>query len=143
MDSPSRSLDNALTMCPTCKEPLIVFELDGVEIDRCLRCSGTWLDSGEIGQLARMRKGLPDRLDAAISQAGEGKKGERRCVRCSAKMRLIRVNDVDIDRCPRGHGLWFDRSEMESLIASSHGGDGGAMVRLLGELRPAKERKGD
>jgi Zn-finger nucleic acid-binding protein len=130
-------------MCPVCKEPLIVFELDGVEIDRCLRCSGTWLDSGEILQLARLRNGLPDRLEAAITQAGEGRKSERPCVRCSAKMREIQVNAVDIDRCPRGHGLWFDRSEMETLIASSQGGEGGAMVRLLGELRPARDKKGD
>jgi len=142
MDSSRRSLDNALDMCPVCKEPLIVFELDGIEIDRCLRCSGTWLDSGEILQLARMRDGLPDRLDAVIAQAGDGKKTERPCVRCSAKMREIQVNTVDIDRCPRGHGLWFDRSEMESLIASSQGGDGGAMVRFLGELRPAQDKKG-
>jgi len=129
-------------MCPACNEPLVVFELDGVEIDRCLRCSGTWLDSGEIGQLARMRKGLPDRLDAAISQAGEGTKGERRCVRCSAKMRLVTLERIEIDRCPRGHGLWFDRNEMESLIAAFRGGDGGAMARFLGELRPGKETKG-
>lgn len=130
-------------MCPVCKEPLIVFELDGVEIDRCLRCSGTWLDSGEISQLARMRHGLPDRLDAVISQAGEGKKSERRCVRCSARMREIQVNAVDIDRCPRGHGLWFDRSEMETLIAAPQGGEGGAMARFLGELRPSRDKKGD
>jgi Zn-finger nucleic acid-binding protein len=130
-------------MCPVCKEPLIVFELDGVEIDRCLRCSGTWLDAGEILQLARMRNGLPDRLEAAITQAGEGRKSERLCVRCSARMREIQVNSVDIDRCPRGHGLWFDRSEMETLIASPQGGEGGAMVRLLGELRPARDKKGD
>jgi len=130
-------------MCPACKEPLIVFELDGVEIDRCLRCAGTWLDAGEILQLARMQGGLPDRLDAVISQAGEGRKGHRQCVRCSAKMHEIQVNGVDIDRCPRGHGLWFDRSEMETLIASSKTGEGGAMVRLFGELRPAPDKKGD
>jgi len=121
---------------------MVVFELDGVEIDRCLRCSGTWLDAGEIGQLARLRNGPPDGLDAAITRAGDGKKGERRCVRCSAKMSIIQVNGVDIDRCPRGHGLWFDRSEMETLIASSRGSEGGAMVRLLGELRPSKDKKG-
>jgi Zn-finger nucleic acid-binding protein len=129
-------------MCPACKEPLVVFELDGVEIDRCLRCSGTWLDAGEIYQLARLRQGLPDRLDAVISQAGDGTKGERRCVRCSAKMRVIKVHDVDIDRCPRGHGLWFDRSEMETLIAAPQGDEGGAMVRFLGELRPSRDKKG-
>ena len=142
MDTPGASLDNAFDMCPECKEPLVVFELDGVEIDRCLRCSGTWLDAGEILQLTRLRNGAPDRLEAAISQQGDGRKDDRHCVRCSAKMRVITVNAVEIDRCPRGHGLWLDRSEMETLIASFQGGDGGAMARLLGELRPSRDKKG-
>ncbi len=128
-------------MCPACKEPMVVFELDGVEIDRCLKCSGTWLDAGEIDQLARL-EGTPDRLSAAVAAAGAGKKGERRCVRCSAKMQVVTVENIEIDRCPRGHGLWFDQNEMESLIGAVRGGEGGAMARFLGELRPGKERKG-
>src|SRR5262249_52273907 len=120
---------------------MVVFELDGVEIDRCLRCAGTWLDAGEIDQLARLEGGAPDRMSAAVAKAGGGKKGERRCVRCSAKMRLVTVENVEIDRCPRGHGLWFDRNEMETLIAAFRGGDGGAVARFLGELHP-KDRKG-
>jgi Zn-finger nucleic acid-binding protein len=132
MDTRRQSLDNALRMCPACKEPMVVFELDGVEIDRCLKCAGTWLDSGELGRLS----GASDRLGAAIAAAAAGgRKDERRCVRCSAKMDIVKVNTVDIDRCPRGHGLWFDRSEMETLIAGS---DGSAMARFLGELQPKK-----
>jgi Zn-finger nucleic acid-binding protein len=53
---------------------MIVFELDGVEIDRCLRCAGTWLDAGEIDQLARLRSGAPDRLSAAIVRGDDGRK---------------------------------------------------------------------
>src|SRR2546430_2564408 len=115
-------------MCPACKEAMVVFELDGVEIDRCLRCSGTWLDAGEIDQLARMQGGADDRLGAAIAKADAGKKGERRCLRCSARMRVVLVEGLEIDRCPRGHGLWFDRNEMETLIAAFRGGDGDAMA---------------
>jgi Zn-finger nucleic acid-binding protein len=129
-------------MCPACKEPMIVFELDGVEIDRCLRCSGTWLDAGEIDQLARLQSCAADRLGDKIAKAGDGKKGERRCVRCSARMRVVMVDKTEIDRCPRGHGLWFDRNEMETLIAAPSEGDGGAMARFLGELHPGKSRKG-
>ena len=121
---------------------MVVFELDGVEIDRCLRCSGTWLDAGEIGRLAGLREGGPDRLGDAIAKAGDGRKGDRRCVRCSAAMRVVTVDKTEIDRCPRGHGLWFDRDEMETLIAAYPGGDGGAMARFLGELDPSKPRKG-
>lgn len=118
---------------------MVVFELDGVEIDRCLRCAGTWLDAGEIDQLARLGGAAPDRLTAAIAQADGGRKGERRCLRCSARMRIVTLQTVDVDRCPRGHGLWFDRSEMESVIASFHEG---AMARFLGELDPSKSKKG-
>jgi len=117
----------------------VVFELDGVEIDRCLRCGGTWLDDGEIDQLARLAGGAPDPLQAAIAAAGGGKPGERRCVRCSGKMMLVTVQDVELDRCPSGHGLWFDRSEMETLIAASK--DGGA-AKVLGDLHPTKPNKG-
>ena len=38
-------------MCPLCHEPLVAFELDGVEIDRCVDCGGVWLDAGELESL--------------------------------------------------------------------------------------------
>jgi Zn-finger nucleic acid-binding protein len=121
---------------------MVVFELDGVEIDRCLRCGGTWLDDGELDHLARVGGVATDPLEKALSGADAGKKGQRRCARCSAKMRVVTLEKIEIDRCPRGHGLWFDRNEMETLIATFQGGDGGAMARLLGELHPGKQRKG-
>jgi len=51
----------------------------------------------------------------------------------------VTVQDVELDRCPSGHGLWFDRSEMETLIAASK--DGGA-AKVLGDLHPTKPNKG-
>jgi Zn-finger nucleic acid-binding protein len=116
-------------MCPACNEPLIVFELDGVEIDRCLKCGGTWLDDGELDHLARSGGARSDPLEAAISGADTGRSGDRRCVRCSSKMRLLTVQTVDIDRCPRGHGTWFDRSELEAILAAHK--DGG-LAKFLG-----------
>ena len=127
-------------MCPACKEPLVVFELDGVEIDRCLKCGGTWLDDGEIDQLTRLAGGLPDPLGAAIAAAGDGRPGNRRCVRCSATMRLVTVQTVELDRCPRGHGLWFDKNEMESLIAVTKDG---VAAKVFSELRPTPSKKGE
>ena len=139
MDTIHQSLDNAFPMCPACKEPMVVFELDGVEIDRCLKCAGTWLDAGELERLAG---GAPDRLAAAIAGAAVARKDDRRCARCSARMDVLKVQNVDIDRCPRGHGLWFDKNEMETLIAAFQAGDGGAMARFLGEFHPDKSKKG-
>jgi Zn-finger nucleic acid-binding protein len=129
-------------MCPACTEPLGVFELDGVEIDRCLRCAGTWLDAGEIDQLSRLHGASARGLSAAIGHADGQKPGDRRCVRCSKKMRIVTIHGVEIDRCPRGHGLWFDRSEMETLIASFREGEGAAVGHFLGEFHPPGHRKG-
>ena len=38
--------------CPHCEEPLVAYELNGVEIDHCLTCRGTWLDAGELEQIS-------------------------------------------------------------------------------------------
>jgi Zn-finger nucleic acid-binding protein len=126
-------------MCPACQEPLIVFELDGVEIDRCLKCGGTWLDSGEFSQLARYGRGTDDPFEKALAAAGLGRTGDRRCVRCSTKMKVASVQTVDIDRCPRGHGHWFDANEIEALLAANK--DGG-LAKFLGQFQPAKPAKG-
>lgn len=37
--------------CPVCKEPMIVLELNEVEIDYCSSCRGIWLDAGELALL--------------------------------------------------------------------------------------------
>jgi Zn-finger nucleic acid-binding protein len=40
--------------CPACREHLAILEIDGIEIDRCRRCGGVWLDPGEY-DAARIR----------------------------------------------------------------------------------------
>ena len=42
--------------CPVCKEPMIVLELDEVEIDYCTSCGGIWLDAGELDLLIEDEK---------------------------------------------------------------------------------------
>lgn len=34
-------------VCPQCTEPLESQRVEGVEIDRCVKCKGVWLDAGE------------------------------------------------------------------------------------------------
>ena len=43
---------NTFSMCPVCRRPMVAFELEGVEIDRCVGCEGTWLDAGELEVIA-------------------------------------------------------------------------------------------
>ena len=134
MDLPGASLDNVPeAMCPACSEPLVVYELEGVEIDHCLKCRGTWLDAGELQQIAELAGAAPGPLEKALAEDGGEKRGDRRCVRCAGKLRVRKVAGVEVDRCPRGHGLWLDRGEMKSLVSSFEGEDG-AVAKFFGDL---------
>jgi Zn-finger nucleic acid-binding protein len=125
---------------------LIAFELEGVEIDHCLGCGGTWLDAGELDAIAE-RSGAPSgAFSAALREAGAGRRGERRCPRCRKRLRVVRVargtvdggamegGVVDLDHCPRGHGYWLDRGEVEAVIRIFHDGEGAAVGHFFSDL---------
>jgi Zn-finger nucleic acid-binding protein len=122
--------------CVACKEPMIVLELDQIEIDHCLECGGIWLDSGELESLLEN----PQKAEEFIAKAGEAGKSQktkRKCPICSKRMLEIAVGSdrlVYIDRCPDNHGLWFDRGELEDVIKILEGDDGGKVVNLLREM---------
>jgi len=45
------------------------------------------------------------------------------CPKCSAGMEVIIFQGIEIDRCKRCHGLWFDRMEKEQLKNLQGAGD--------------------
>jgi hypothetical protein len=47
-----RVLAVARERCPKCGAPLVVVHYRNVEIDKCSRCGGIWLDMGELERLA-------------------------------------------------------------------------------------------
>jgi Zn-finger nucleic acid-binding protein len=134
-----RALWNMAT-CPDCHEPLAIFELHGVEIDRCLACGGTWLDAGELERIGEREGEEPGELSRVLAAAKTGKSGVRRCPRCRARLRTASVGGrgdapaVEIDRCPRSHGFWFDRGEMETLIRAFETGEEGGVARFFSNL---------
>lgn len=105
--------------CVTCNQPLIVLELQEVEIDYCLACGGIWLDAGEIELL------LDDRREADILLQHLGSTpdrfvGKRKCPICLKKMEIVSIGSdmkVQIDRCRDNHGLWFDRGELTEVLS--------------------------
>jgi Zn-finger nucleic acid-binding protein len=125
-------------MCPQCGEPLVTFELEGIETDHCVACGGTWLDAGELEEIAERSGGGAEKLREALKAAGESKHGARKCVRCSAKLTGVKFGTVDLDRCPYGHGLWFDKGEVVHVVNSN----GGEVAGFLKDMFKA-ELKGD
>jgi len=47
-----RVLAVAKGRCPKCGAQLVVVPYRGIEIDKCSRCQGIWLDTGELEQVA-------------------------------------------------------------------------------------------
>ena len=128
---------NTLSTCPVCRKPMVAFELDGVEIDRCVECGGTWLDAGELEIIAETAGAVRGALFEAMKNAKGQRHGRRRCPRCSRKLRVIEMGTgktIEIDRCPEGDGLWFDRGEMEAFMASFEEGEEGAVARFFADF---------
>lgn len=126
------------SQCPVCETPLVILELRGTEIDHCLQCKGTWLDAGELAEIAEAagcsQVGL---LRETLRGARPSQKGtKRRCPRCLARLESVRIGEgrgVEIDRCPKGHGLWFDSGEMHGMISAFSEGEEGAVSRFFAD----------
>ena len=43
--------------CPRCDGRLKEMAYEGIQIDRCTKCNGIWLDAGEMEQLTRKEEG--------------------------------------------------------------------------------------
>jgi Zn-finger nucleic acid-binding protein len=99
----------------------------GVQVDRCEKCGGVWLDDGELPQLLRNPKFVvsEDNQKAAFERRQVGisdteKKADLRCPRCNQKLDAVNYDyssGVILNRCARGHGLWLDDGELERIAA--------------------------
>lgn len=53
-----RILAVARERCPKCGAALVAVPYRGIELDKCSRCQGVWLDFGELEQVAPEDTGL-------------------------------------------------------------------------------------
>ena len=119
--------------CPVCHTDQLIVEYHGVELDMCVEGCGTWFDHDEL-QMLFDAVGAPDMLHdlehrlEELPTAAEGP--QRRCPRCSGRMPHVRApgasGHVILDRCRRGHGLWFDRGELEEILSLEMDAEEGA-----------------
>jgi len=124
-------------MCPKCREPLIVVEYEGVEVDHCPDCRGTWFDAGELELVTELAGVAPARLVAALRSDVGLKRSTRRCPRCRRRMRTFTVGQspsIELDRCPAGHGIWLDAGELAAVVRAFAPRDDAGVARFLGEL---------
>ncbi len=105
-------------ICPVCKDSMVILELSEVEIDFCTGCDGIWLDSGELELLLEDVEEREKLLSTLTTDAAYPEKPYH-CPICNKKMEKVHVGeneDVLIDRCVKGHGLWFDKGELKAVL---------------------------
>ncbi len=118
--------------CPACKNPMMILELHQVEIDFCDECEGIWLDGGELEMLLSMAESF-----IKLTPAENTKESPRKCPICSTKMSKVNFDTgstpVLLDKCPDGHGIWFDSGELKTVVKNA-GGKNHPVVKLLDEM---------
>ena len=110
--------------CPRDGTRLSRVRVDGVQLDKCPKCNGIWLDRDELNEISELHL---TEVESQFRTAGEtpsletgNVKGYMRCPRC-AEGRLQQVSytllhPVRIDRCEKCLGIWLDRSELDVII---------------------------
>lgn len=126
-------------MCPVCNEPMLAIELEGIEIDHCLACFGTWLDAGEIAAISARAGADASEINNLLKNGRQvSAQSKGRCPRCSRNLRAVAFGEspdrLTIDICPRGHGEWFDQGEVFKLVSLAPSGVGGAVSDFFAEL---------
>jgi hypothetical protein len=53
-----------------------------------------------------------------------------RCPKCGDRLTTRTKLEVELDECPRGHGIWLDAGELEKLTARE---SSGWLSRILGQ----------
>ena len=106
--------------CPLCQKTLLVVERHGIELDYCHKQHGIWFDDSELNlYLLDLDLTLP-RLDQfAEADNRQTKTKKKKCPRCQKAMIAFYANPhqtLILDRCPKGHGIWFDHGELETLL---------------------------
>ena len=137
MESNAECGVRSAAVCPKCKQNLVIVEFEGVELDYCVDCRGSWFDTGELELIIELAGGEKTRLQQMITAARDVHRGERRCPRCRRKMDVLTVGPapgVEIDRCPRGEGVWLDAGELATLVKAYADREDAALAAFLGDL---------
>jgi len=133
----SEALPDMRRVCPKCDLPLFILHFRDLEVDFCHRCRGVWLEAGELKAIMK-RAGAQTTgpLLKFLDEPGvEPKDHPHLCPRCDAPLREIQFEHagsppLTLDKCPRGHGLWFDDQELQQLLSMFPPESGTAIEQL-------------
>ena len=96
-----------------------------VEIDECPKCSGIWLDQGELEKIQDIQendysedlKKVPNEMIAAYEKARQQNAADITCPNCKVEMfkKEGYGTQIVIDKCPKCFGVWLNKGELKAL----------------------------
>ena len=123
-------------LCPVCKEPMIVLELEQVEVDYCTSCKGIWLDAGELELLLETAEER-SRLTNLFKEADAVKEKSHDCPICRKQMKKFEIGEkgkVVVDKCKKNHGIWFDKGELQKVVEFGSVNKENKIINLLKDM---------
>ena len=129
-----------MLVCPVCGCDMAVLELHGIEIDYCFSCGGIWLDSGELEALIGDEKKSLEIFQSFKDVSSTNKEKKRPCPVCGKAMKKVEVtlaeNSIILDKCPKEHGIWFDKDELLRIVNGANAAGNDKVVEFLKEIFP-------
>lgn len=105
-------IDKTDKPCPECQQHMSRVTMKDTEIDYCLLCKGCWFDPGELKVFSGLSSDHPaEDLKSRASRFP--------CPVCGEDMRehvFIRSDNLLVDRCPNGHGIYLENGEFERVL---------------------------
>jgi len=118
--------------CPRCKVDMSPITIGGEAMRECERCNGLWLGVAAFDRICANR----EQQSAVLGGASVAPESQLHAVPVSGKIRYVpcpqcgqlmnrinfaRCSGVIVDVC-RGHGTWFDASELREIVEFIRGG---------------------
>jgi Zn-finger nucleic acid-binding protein len=106
--------------CAKCDGQLAPVTVGGVTVDQCDKCSGIWMDFGELKKVLSEEDAGKLRGLGGMGEAHDRQKAA--CPRCGGDGTMVQLadpkhKDVHLDTCLVCYGHWLDGGELEKLRA--------------------------
>jgi Zn-finger nucleic acid-binding protein len=140
--------DPAEAKCPHCAGGMLHGDVGGLTVHECGACFGLWLDRASFDAVCRDRERQATVLAERPSTHAPGSWDAaqvryRKCPVCTQlmnRMNYAGCSGVIVDVCSR-HGVWFDRNELQRVVAFiQNGGHDRARRREKEELVRERSR---
>ncbi len=109
-------------LCPVDQSVFRSHEEGATQILSCELCLGFWFSREQLETFVRAgnaTKNFPRKKN--FSEKAQHSASQRCCPSCEKTDLLAKLIDgVEIDICPRCHGIWLDAGELELIITRYH-----------------------